>query len=1240
MSFLWSILSGAATTVLSEGKNIAIQTMLSGSPETNLARFRMKASRRVRTLLSTNPPSPETNHDIQRALARSFVQVCETWIAEIHNSRKPAKDWQLEAFADMVRQDCNDIWARSFQHDELFDFFLSGSTGVFGDAAQGLFESDPVSDAEDAIAMQAIDTALTDAVLKHYAKMWTQQNQSTCPSQPGEIWRARPRQGADAAFSSYNARLFNQFNTMLKSGEFPEATRAFQNYSVGAVRSEIKALAEAQRDARSEQARALQQIAQQIDQFDRFVTLSLNMTIQKLDEVAETLDGIAADMRQRHVPFGLALTKSVIDQESFLRFSYQNIAIPFQSRSAELARISSFLQADDDFLWWIVTGEGGAGKSRLALQACIEASRDLGWDAGFTQYQTLSPELDRIANWQPTRPTLFVIDYALADAEGVRKTLARFSRVWQQSGRSAVRILLIERRIDQLFVEQITRSPGDDATIAASFHAPEAPRIRQTDYAGQALQLGSLDMDADRYALGDCGYRLGGHEGSLEDILPPLAFAERHRQIDADERALTALLLGAAAGTGGDLPNVLDEILRRDFERFWPPEICAPGGPGSPVERLQPWARRLTALAAMTGGLDLATLQALVEDHGDKIRPTCPEGEEDGLLKRLQSVLGGRGASTVPPMQPDLLAEYVVLEALKPVGVFAPQDECWLADLAWTLNGDDDDDDAMETFALRVNQNFARHDSCQPALDCINRRRQGVPGSWMHNLRLALMSPDKLQGFAAAVSETVEQARGDAAAAQALGAALIAATAEDDPLLPYDLVFGSLAILRTAADDHDSDAIREAWAKASFNYIFDRAAEEPTDCRAMVDALRTAAADHDSDAIREEWAKASTNYINRRAAEEPADCRAMVDALRTAAEDHDGDAIREEWAKASTNYINRRAAEEPADCRAMIDALRTAADDHDSDAIRELWAKASTNYIADRAADEPADCRAMIDALRTAAEDHDSDAIREQWAKASTNYINRRAAEEPADCRAMIDALRTAADDHDSDAIRDEWAKASTNYIADRAAEEPADCRAMIDALRTAADDHDSDAIRDEWAKASFNYIARRAAEEPADCRAMIDALRTAADDHDSDAIRELWAKASTNYINRRAAEEPADCRAMIDALRTAADDHDSDAIREQWAKAVGALLHFAGAAQEAWVLQHLERTLTEIAPSESLVTVWGQAVGYVFGSISQDEDARRRLAEMVRRCAQAVESSKLAEGLREIAAQIERGGA
>lgn len=118
--------------------------------------------------------------------------------------------------------------------------------------------------------------------------------------------------------------------------------------------------------------------------------------------------------------------------------AFSSRATSLVGRDVELNRLSAFLVVPRNFCWWLVTGAGGSGKSRLALELCRDAT---DWHAGFLS----RTETD--FNWsrfKPSRKTLIVIDYVASRAREVSDLILTISR---NSGafENPVRVLLLER---------------------------------------------------------------------------------------------------------------------------------------------------------------------------------------------------------------------------------------------------------------------------------------------------------------------------------------------------------------------------------------------------------------------------------------------------------------------------------------------------------------------------------------------------------------------------------------------------------------------------------------------------------------------------------------------------------------------------------------------------------------------------------------------------------------------------
>ena len=108
-------------------------------------------------------------------------------------------------------------------------------------------------------------------------------------------------------------------------------------------------------------------------------------------------------------------------------------------RDAECTRLAEFLDSAPKFSWWMVTGDAGSGKSRLALELCHQA--DTEWHAGFL---TRTEKDFKWSQFRPSRKTLIVIDYVASRAAEVGEAVLTLSRAATHFAKP-VRLLLVER---------------------------------------------------------------------------------------------------------------------------------------------------------------------------------------------------------------------------------------------------------------------------------------------------------------------------------------------------------------------------------------------------------------------------------------------------------------------------------------------------------------------------------------------------------------------------------------------------------------------------------------------------------------------------------------------------------------------------------------------------------------------------------------------------------------------------
>nr|WP_315230259.1 tetratricopeptide repeat protein [uncultured Albidiferax sp.] len=118
-------------------------------------------------------------------------------------------------------------------------------------------------------------------------------------------------------------------------------------------------------------------------------------------------------------------------------------------RDDELASLRAFLSSPQPISVRVLVGGGGSGKTRLALELCDQMQAE-GWDTGFAT----GTEMERffagqnLSTWGWQNPTLVVVDYAAAKAQGLGHWLDELADR-TASTPHPLRILLLERYADK-----------------------------------------------------------------------------------------------------------------------------------------------------------------------------------------------------------------------------------------------------------------------------------------------------------------------------------------------------------------------------------------------------------------------------------------------------------------------------------------------------------------------------------------------------------------------------------------------------------------------------------------------------------------------------------------------------------------------------------------------------------------------------------------------------------------------
>ena len=355
---------------------------------------------------------------------------------------------------------------------------------------------------------------------------------------------------------------------------------------------------------------------------------------------------------ERHAPplelFLLKATSSPRSESLSKRFHFRRRRVPLAGRDEGLAKGEQFLSGEHPSIaWWLWTGAGGQGKSRLALELCLRA-QSMGWWAGFLPSAKLQDQnyvgWDR---WQVDRPTLIVVDYLAGRAKEVGHAIAiMLTRALET--RHPVRFLLLERGLNEQ-TDTWWRDFSQPGT------AGDAIQLEEARFA-PPWELPAVNDDALWSIMSTVLKEVAGPLPDKQSML------QRFRQIDPQTRPLLATAFAEACHHGqadfaamntSDLAQI---ILAREVIH-WRDHF-----------QIDEAHLHLLTYATITGGHTEESYQQVWDSLPEPVHDILPRpedvrsdwmhamtsfGDEDAIQTRQS-----------PAFEPDLLGETLVLQRL------------------------------------------------------------------------------------------------------------------------------------------------------------------------------------------------------------------------------------------------------------------------------------------------------------------------------------------------------------------------------------------------------------------------------------------------------------------------------------------------------------------------------------------------------------------------------------------------
>ncbi len=385
---------------------------------------------------------------------------------------------------------------------------------------------------------------------------------------------------------------------------------------------------------------------------------------------------------------------------------YARRTLDLVGRDLEWKALRRFVDVGESFAWLQLAGVAGQGKSRLALELMLTVKRE-GWLAGFLSDEDIAEFDQKWREWQPSRPTLLIVDYVVGRDLSVGRVLRRLARRADEF-RLPVRLLLLERqRWDRGVALNALNDDGGETGGRADWFIALTDRYDGADWAlsrtrfeAGVIELTELNSE-DLVSIVRRIAELQGCELALDDIRIGAELA----RIDAHGRPLYAYFLGQTLAReperrGWTLEELLDAVLRREWAQRWPAAFDG----SAPEIGEDHAAARLSVIATMCDGIDWKFSRELGApfDVGPKDRRRALV-MTDGPLAR------GVPANNIPALQPDILGEWFVIRSIRdglPIEI--------LCEGAWKIGPK-----GMARFLERLAQDFPKHVVTSALLGCL-----------------------------------------------------------------------------------------------------------------------------------------------------------------------------------------------------------------------------------------------------------------------------------------------------------------------------------------------------------------------------------------------------------------------------------------------------------------------------------------------------------------------------------------
>ena len=341
-------------------------------------------------------------------------------------------------------------------------------------------------------------------------------------------------------------------------------------------------------------------------------------------------------------------------------------ALKMVGRDEDWRKLQHWLDSDKPISVRTVTGPGGTGKTRMALELLRDLPTKKTWVGGFLDRQELARFLGTtaFANWKLKADTLIVIDYAATSDALVRDFLTGLCACRSTVGHR-LRILLLEREASTTSGWlQFVRTSGHSTPVEELFDPIEPQRLQPISSIEHRRQILQHMFDRLKSLADSQGRTVRVPQLPVDDPVINDLLEDRHNKEDRWKDPLY-LMMAALLAMDGDIVRVLKLSRRAIAQQTVDHELSRLRKFAANNPNLEWIITHLAAVATLRGGLRSDEIIPTITAECEALGQSDIQGPR-ALAKILKKALPldskEKNIDFISPILPDLLGEAVILQ--------------------------------------------------------------------------------------------------------------------------------------------------------------------------------------------------------------------------------------------------------------------------------------------------------------------------------------------------------------------------------------------------------------------------------------------------------------------------------------------------------------------------------------------------------------------------------------------------